>query len=238
MAFEPVSPGELVDAFGFQPGTDFTDNAVKFLVTGPLTQEWSKTPEKPLIPFLPVENRLRPQSKRRIGAEDERRAAYWSLLMMPPAGVSYAANGIADWDTTVTQQQAKSLGSDWPAWRKSLFLPGAKQMSTLGGFFDSIDFWKLRPRPNFVANQPGGAAPERYIAAAGSEANDLSVVYVPKDRTIDILNDALPSAPSIAWINPRTGDRSPAVAVVGDRSCQFPTPDPGDWLLLMKSARP
>ena len=29
----------------------------------------------------------------------------------------------------------------------------------------------------------------------------------------------------------------PAVAVVGGRSCQFPTPDPGDWLLQMKAGK-
>ena len=56
---------------------------------------------------------------------------------------------------------------------------------------------------------------------------DLTLVYVPEDRTIDILKEALPGAPLISWFNPRTGQNSPAVAVVGENSCQFPTPDPG-----------
>ena len=36
------------------------------------------------------------------------------------------------------------------------------------------------------------------------------------------------------WINPRTGQRRVAVAVVTDRTCEFPTPDAGDWLLLIQ----
>ena len=63
------------------------------------------------------------------------------------------------------------------------------------------------------------------------------LVYVPEDRTVEILLDALPPSPNVSWFNPRTGETSPAVAVVGGRTCQFPTPDPGDWLLVMKSGK-
>jgi hypothetical protein len=38
-------------------------------------------------------------------------------------------------------------------------------------------------------------------------------------------------------LNPRTGKKSPAVAVVGARTCQLPTPDTGDWVLLVKSGK-
>jgi hypothetical protein len=48
---------------------------------------------------------------------------------------------------------------------------------------------------------------------------------------------SLPPSPAVSWLNPRTGEKNPAVAVVGERSCQFPTPDPGDWLLVMKTGK-
>jgi hypothetical protein len=60
---------------------------------------------------------------------------------------------------------------------------------------------------------------------------------VPEDRTLELALDSLPPSPSVAWLNPRTGQTNPAVAVVGGRSCQFPTPDPGDWLLVLKAGK-
>ena len=118
-----------------------------------------------------------------------------------------------------------------------MFMPAAKQLGYLAKFAASHDFWRLRPQPAFVAAQPGNSAPSHYIAAAGTEAKDLSVVYVPEDRTLDILKEALPPSPSVAWFNPRTAESNPAVAVVGNLSCQLPTPDPGDWLLIMKAGK-
>jgi hypothetical protein len=85
--------------------------------------------------------------------------------------------------------------------------------------------------------QPGDQSPRRYIAAAGNEANTLSLVYVPEDRTLELSLDALPHSPSVGWFNPRTGDTNPAVAVVGGHACQFPTPNPGDWLLVLKAGK-
>jgi hypothetical protein len=110
-------------------------------------------------------------------------------------------------------------------------------MSHLAEFFESENFWELHPAPRSVAVQPGQASPRRYIAAAGTSARDQSVLYVPEDRTLEVFLDALPPSPGIQWLNPRTGQKSPAVAVVGARTCQLPTPDPGDWVLVMKRGK-
>ena len=59
------------------------------------------------------------------------------------------------------------------------------------------------------------------------------VVYVPEDRTVEVKLDLMPESPTVTWVNPRTGERSPAVAVVTASTCQFPTPAEGDWVLLM-----
>jgi hypothetical protein len=39
------------------------------------------------------------------------------------------------------------------------------------------------------------------------------------------------------WTNPRTGETHPAVAVVVGKTCQFPTPAPGDWLLTIRAGK-
>ena len=227
-----------VDVFGYQSVTDVTDDALKWTVSGPFVAEWKKEPARPLIPFAPCENGITPRAGARFSADDVRHAVYWSLLLTPPAGVSYSAQGVRSWDTTVEPLDAKGpKGSDLPLWHKALFMPAAKQMSHLAKFMNSIDYWALRPQTKVVATQPGDQSPRRFIAAASTDPNTLSVVYVPEERTLELYLDALPASPSVGWFNPRTGGNNPAVAVVSGRACQFPTPDPGDWLLLVKAGK-
>ena len=226
-----------VDAFGYQSVTDVTEDAVKWTITGPFAAEWQKEPVRPLIPFTPCENGLAAQSSKRFSSDEVRRAAYWSLLMTPPAGISYAGQGVVNWDPTVGLKDGQPDAADLPMWRKALFMPAGKQMSFLAKFINSVDFWKLRPEQKAVASQPGQESPRRFIAAAAAADQTLSVIYVPEDRTLEVLLDALPRSPSVGWFNPRTGENNAAVAVVAGSSCQFPTPNPGDWLLVTKAGK-
>ena len=157
--------------------------------------------------------------------------------MAPPAGISYANQGVANWDATVNLKDGQPDEADLPMWRKALFMPGAKQMSSLAKLVNSVDFWKLRPDQKAVASQPGQQSPRRFIAAAGAADHTLSLIYVPEDRTLEASLEALPRSPSVSWFNPRTGEHNPAVAVVAGSTCQFPTPSPGDWLLVTKAGK-
>ena len=159
-----------VDVFGYQSVTDVTEDALKWTFTGPLAAEWKKEPARPVIPFAPYENGLIAQSGKRFSSDDVRHAAYWSLLLAPPAGVSYGGQGVANWDTSVGPKDEQTKAADLPMWRKALFMPAAKQMSSLAKLMTSIDFWRLRPDPKAVAAQPGEQSPRRFIAAAGTEA--------------------------------------------------------------------
>jgi hypothetical protein len=224
-----------VDAFAYEPLTDLTDEAFKSAISGPFANEWKKEPTRPLITVAPFENAVARNSKKRFTSDDVRRAVYSNLLLSPPAGITYGAEGVVDWDKTLDQPPKRKMAL--PLWHRAMFMPAAKQMVEVSKFVNSVDFWRLRPQPGFVAAQPGTMSPERFIVAAGTEAKDLSVVYVPQERTLEIMLEALPASPSVSWFNPRTGQSSPAVAVVGGRSCQFPTPEPGDWLLVMKAGK-
>ena len=225
-----------VDAFAYSAVTDQSDDALKLAVAGPFANEWKQPPARVLISVAPLENSVAPESKKRFTAQEIRRGIYWGELMTVPAGASYGAQGVVEWDTSF-DPAAKSKEDRLPIWRKSLFLPGAKQMAHVASVFQGVQFWRLRPEPRYVPDQPGQSAPSRFIAAAGTDAKDLSLVYVPEDRTVEIAVEALPASPSVSWFNPRDGQTSPAVAVVGARTCQFPTPDQGDWLLMMKAGK-
>jgi hypothetical protein len=226
-----------VDVFGYQSVTGVTDDALKWVLAGPFSSEWKKEPARPLIGFAPYENGVVGQSGKRFSSDDVRRGVYWSLLLTPPAGVSYGGQGVVNWDLTGGPKDPKVKGADWPMWRKALFMPAAKQMSSLAKLMNSIDFWKLRPAPKAVALQPGQESPRRFVAAAGTEANDLTLVYAPEDRTVQLVRDAMPRLPTVGWLNPRTGENNPAPVVEGGSNCQFQTPGPGDWLLMMKAGK-
>jgi hypothetical protein len=220
-----------VDAFAYETLTDNSDDAAKWATAGPLSAEWKNSPARPIIAFTPPENGPIEGTTKRFSAGDVRRAAWWSLLLAPPAGISYSANGVLTWDTSMD-------ASKIPLWRRSLFMPAAKQMVHLSRFMETRDSWKLRPRPESVASQPGTVAPQSFVAAAASESNGLTVFYTPQERTLDIVKNEMPSSPNISWLNPRSGAVNAAVAVVGETSCQLPTPDPGDWLLIMRAGKP
>ena len=221
---------------GYQSGHGDDDKTMRWLFEGPLTDDWAKLPHKPLINLEPpYEDHVAYQSKKPISADWTRRAMYWSLLNAPTAGVTYGGHGVWGWDDG-TKDPTDHPGTGKPKpWKKALTLPGAEQVKYLHDFFTTNDFWRLRPTPMFVVNQPGKESPARFIAAARSDAKDVLFVYVPEDRTVEIKLDALPPSPNVTWLNPRTGENSPAVAVVTQNTCQFPTPSEGDWILLTRS---
>lgn len=192
---------------------------------------------RPLITFAPCENGVARQSRKRFTSEDVRHAIYWGLLLAPPAGVSYCGQGVADWDLTFGPGAEEAKGADLPMWRKAMFMPAAKEMGYLAKLMNAVDFWKLQPQPKLIVSQPGNASPGHFIAAASADPNTLSLVYVPGDRTIEATLAALPESPSVGWFNPRTGESKPAAAVVSGSTCQFATPDAGDWLFVARAGK-
>lgn len=224
------------DIVGYQSGHGDDDNTLKWMLDGPSTDYWTHLPHRPFINLEPpYENHIAYQSKKPHTPESVRRAIYWSLLNVPTAGVTYGGHGVWGWDDG-TKPPTDHAGTGTPLpWQKALVMPAAEQMKYLHDFFMTNDFWRLRPTPMFVVNQPGAEKPSHYVAAARTDDKDIMVVYVPEDRTIEIKLDSLPPSPNVTWVNPRTGENSPAVAVVTTTTCQFPTPSEGDWILLMRT---
>jgi len=221
---------------GYQSGHGDSDESLKWLTSGPITQDWEKEPHHPIINLEPpYEGHLGYHSKQPLSADLVRRTLYWSLLNTPTAGVSYGGHGVWGWDDgTKAPTDHAGTGVALP-WQKALFLPGAQQMTNLVTFFSMIEWNQLRPLPGAVVNNPGNTNPRKYIAAARSAKGDLTVVYVPEERTIEILLASLPPSPEVKWFNPRTGETSAAVAVITDTTAQFPTPSEGDWILWMQT---
>jgi hypothetical protein len=222
-----------IDGFSTRFITEFTGPPLMESLES-LGREGTKE-NRPLMPVLPADTAPTDREKP-ISTDNLRRACYWSFLSNPTAGISYATPAVVEWNTG-RNSRARTKTVPPSTWEKSLFLPAIRQLSGFAKFVDSIEFWRLQPQSALIANQPGLQAPQRFIAGAATENKDLSLIYVPEDRTLELALDGLPPSPTVAWLNPRTGENSPAVAVVGEKACQFPTPDPGDWLLVLKAGR-
>ena len=62
-------------------------------------------------------------------------------------------------------------------------------------------------------------------------------MYLPDGGDVELNTKALPAKPSLVWINPRTGERTPASLTHSGVTLGLSAPEPGDWLLLIKTTR-
>jgi len=221
-----------VDALGFQT-TQVKDNeALPWLLQGPLSLERSKLPARPLITLAPAgEAAPTAGGVQSMTADFARRVMWWSLLINTPAGVSYSARDVADWATTKVRDAKQP-------WREALALPGAGAIAPMADFFDPIEFWSLKPLAGAVIGQSGGTTLRDNVAASKSESGKLILLYVPEERVVKVLPGAWPAAAGARWFNPRTGQSRPAVAAAASPAVwEFTPPSAGDWVLLVHASK-
>lgn len=225
-----------IDVHGYQSGHGDDDRTLRWMTEGPPSMDWTLEPKRPFINLEPpYEHHLAYQSRQPIPAEFVRRAVYWSLLSAPIAGTSYGGHGVWGWDEgTGPPVDHPNSGTPLP-WKQAIVMPGAEQMAHVASLFTSIDFWRLRPAREALAEQPGAGAPARFIAAAATPEQDVFIAYTPEAGTISLHAAALPAGQP-RWIDPRTGGRSVARSTGSDSVIRFETPGPGDWLLLIAPA--
>jgi hypothetical protein len=223
-----------LDIQGYQSGHGDDEKTLRWMTEGPPAKDWTMEPARPFINLEPpYENHLAYQSRTRIAPLTVRRAVYWSLLNAPTAGVTYGGHGVWGWDDG-TKPPTDHAGSGIPLpWKEALVMPGGEQMAHVASLFTSIDFWRLRPTPDVLAEQPGKEAAARFIAAAGSDRRDLLVVYTPEVRTIAIKSEELPRGRA-TWHNPRTGELTSARGLRDGAVVRFEAPSDGDWVLVVK----
>ena len=66
----------------------------------------------------------------------------------------------------------------------------------------------------------------------------MVVVYTPVEARLKINVAKLPAPLLAAWINPRTGEKPEVLAVLRGSALEFPAPDSGDWLLVLRAQKP
>jgi hypothetical protein len=218
---------------GYQSGHGDDEETFRWLNQGPPSQQWSETPPLPVINTEPNYEAHNGYTYRRAHNDHAvRRAAYWSLLVSPTAGVSYGGQGIWGWHTRVqvpADHLRSGLGSPWSVAKD---LPGAFSMQYLHEFFQEIDWWRLAPAPERLGTQPGLEDASKFIAVSASEEGDLLVAYLPEGGTISLDTVGLERPAGVRWYHPRTGGWIEA-GELGDPPQTFEAPDANDWVLLI-----
>ncbi len=220
---------------GYQSGHGDDEGTFRWLNQGPPATEWNNKPGLPVINTEPNYEAHNGYTYRKVHNDHSvRRAAYWSLLVSPTAGVTYGGQGIWGWHTKVqapADHISTGLGSPWYIAKD---LPGALSMKYLHEFFKSIEWWRLIPAQEVLTEQPGKEDASKFIAAAKSEAGDLLVVYLPEGGPVTLKTDSLKKDLVARWYHPRTGGWLDAGKVAKPRQT-FETADKNDWILLIAS---
>jgi hypothetical protein len=162
---------------------------------------------------------------------DVRRSAY-RAIQAGCFGYSYGAQGL--WYPTQNAQDKtfSNYGTSLP-WRESARRPGAEQMGILRRFYESVEWWRLEPKPVRVA----ASVPEADRPLAQAAARELYVVYFPENfplRQSAVLDEAHGSF-SAEWYDPRTGETRKVARTTGPQLP--PRPDSQDWLLVLRALR-
>lgn len=212
---------------GYQSGHRDDAMHLKWLTTeGPPSKDWRNEKH---IPTLNIEPNYEAHRSRVDGAThvfsaaDIRRAAYWSLLIAPPAGVTYGAHGVWSWEARSAEPLNHEGTGIAKPWRDAMHLPGSTQMKHLRQFFQAVHWPKLRPAQDLLVNQPGERDPARFVAAAAPEDRSSLVAYVPAGSALILKPEIIKALPRARWFNPRTG--------IWRDATSFEPPDAEDWLI-------
>lgn len=216
---------------GYQGGHGDSAEHLRWLVEGPPAKDWSKEPHHPVINLEPnYEDHLSYHTRTRFNAHAVRRASYWSLLVSPPAGVTYGAHGIWSWELESNTPMSHLGSGVAKPWQEAMRLPGSTHMKHLKSLFASLEWWKLRPAQDVLAEQPGTQDPLRYVVIATAEGGDWGLAYLPVGGTIRLRAEALGSSIKARWFNPRAGEWLKSQQVSGPL-LELQAPDAEDWVV-------
>ena len=218
-----------LDIVGYQSSHSNAPERVDWINKGPMSQEWGQLPPKPIINLEPNYEEIR----FKIKAVDVRNACWWSVFATPPAGITYGANGIWPWiregDTILNHRHAPGVSP----WYKSIDFPGSIQIGYLGNMLRQYPWWRLKPAPEILAEQPGEKKAHDFIAVVKTDSDDLIMAYVPGQLTVKLFNPRQLNYKG-KWFDPVNNQYAPAKIGGGPELLELVVPGEGDFVLVLQ----
>lgn len=151
-----------IDVIGYQSGHGDDAETLQWIHSGPPARKWRGRRPRPCLNLEPpYEDHICYQSRRRHDAYSVRRAAWWSLLNAPPAGLTYGAHGVWSWEETAQAPADHPYTGVAQPWHRAMHLPGAGHMTHLADFFRALPWWQLAPAPDLLATPAKSPAHRR-----------------------------------------------------------------------------
>lgn len=226
------------DFVGVQTGHGDGEGDLKWALTGPYATQWKKGRALPFVNLEPnYEAHPAYQSKKMHTDQHVRRAAYWSLLTAPTAGVTFGHNAIWVWNEKTGPAEGHGNLPRVEPWQTGVDTPGVQSMTAMRDILDPLKWWELKPMQKLVSSQPGEKDVTRWVVAAATEMG-TAIVYTPVTQQLELDLTSLGERFKMTWINPLDGKRHPAVGQQsGKRTILSPPVDSGtdDHLLLIET---
>jgi hypothetical protein len=217
------------DFIGYQSGHSSSPKDLSWHLEGPPAQAWAKQPALPVINLEPnYEAHHDSHTGELFDSLAVRRAAYWSLLVSPPAGVTYGAHGVWSWESAPAVPMNHLNTAQARPWLEAIHLPGSMGIKYLRQLFGEIDWWELEPARDLLLPEALDRPLTEFVAMAASPARDWALAYLPAGGTLPIQLERMKKPPLFRWYDPRTGTWLP-VSFVSDGL--FTAPDKQDWVL-------
>jgi len=175
---------EWLDIVGYQSSHSNSERTVNWINQGPITNNWSSIPPRPIINMEPNYEEIH----FRISAEDVRNASYWSVFATPPAGITYGANGIWPWlregETILYHNHEPGTST----WKESIDFPGSLQIGYLSELMQQFRWWELKPDTTLLVEQPGKEVYNHYVPLLRSADYSTLLTYLPVASALKIRN--------------------------------------------------
>jgi hypothetical protein len=196
---------------------------------------WRLEPPRPVLDAEPnYEAHNSYQAGVPIDAFAVRRAAWYSLLAAPMAGITYGAHGVWPWirQKSVPLDHPRSGEAD--PWRECLNYPGAAHMKALVEILERLPWHQFRPDAPLAAPTQVGEDFSNYIPAARTVDGTYALAYLPANPTALFDLSGFERGARATIINPRNGERLSPSDLPGEAEVTLKAPGPGDWLVLFE----
>jgi hypothetical protein len=202
-----------VDYYVYQTGHGGDARKWKWNATeGPATG-WKRNPPRPVLDAEPNYEAHRSYQGKTIDDYDVRRAAWYSVLNAPPAGITYGAHGIWYWSRKPEPPLDHERTGVAMPWRDCLGYPGARNMTVLIDTLAGLRWWTLRPDRSLLATDTHREDYSDYAMPARAEDGSFALIYLPAGASGSVVKTE--GWRRSTWIDPRSGARSVA-RVSGD----------------------
>lgn len=194
---------------------------------------YQRHPRKPLL-----EDECDYEGIKDIDAQRVRLVAY-RAIQSGSFGFTYGAHGIWYPLQSYDERRFTQFGKSVPWW-VALAHPGGAQMGYLRRLYESVDWWKLEPRPGAVT--VSGSLPEHKQVLAKAFEDRLFLIYIPPgiepNRELMMHGTSHRLRYSMTWFNPRVGKFEQIPRQVNGAPGTLllpPRPDGQDWVLVMRA---